>query len=57
MPAFQLLQVTDPHLFGDATRELYGLNRARPRMPTSAAHSPAATRQSSACRATTTIRR
>jgi Icc protein len=28
MPAFQLLQVTDPHLFGDATRELYGLNTA-----------------------------
>ena len=29
MPAFQLLQVTDPHLFGDPTRELYGLNTAR----------------------------
>ena len=28
MQAFQLLQVTDPHLFGDATRELYGLNTA-----------------------------
>jgi Icc protein len=28
MPAFQLLQVTDPHLFGDASRELYGLNTA-----------------------------
>ena len=28
MQAFQLLQVTDPHLFGDTTRELYGLNTA-----------------------------
>lgn len=28
MQAFQLLQVTDPHLFGDETRELYGLNTA-----------------------------
>lgn len=28
MSAFQLLQVTDPHLFGDTTRELYGLNTA-----------------------------
>lgn len=28
MPTVQLLQVTDPHLFGDPTRELYGVNTA-----------------------------
>jgi len=28
MSAFQFLQVTDPHLFGDATHEFYGLNTA-----------------------------
>lgn len=28
MQGFQLLQITDPHLFGDATRELNGLNTA-----------------------------
>lgn len=28
MQSVQLLQVTDPHLFGDPTRELYGVNTA-----------------------------
>lgn len=29
MPTVQLLQLTDPHLFGDQERELYGVNTAR----------------------------
>lgn len=28
MPTFKLLQITDPHLFGDESRRLYGLNTA-----------------------------